>query len=143
MNVTSHSVTEREQYLAAIYRLVKSQVLHGSESLCKLLKYLAEQSLQNPGVPVKEYQIATEVFARPADFDPHLDSALRVPAGRLRVKLSEYYSGEGEDDPIVVELPKGTYTLAYHLRPAGSKSAGEEAEKNNRKRARHLLMNWS
>ena len=113
MSVTGPSVEERE---AAVERLVRSHVLHSSESLCKLLRYLAGQSLQNPGSPVKEYQIATEVLGRPADFDPHLDSASRVQAGRLRVKLAEYYATEGDQDPIVVELPKGTYTLAFHHR---------------------------
>jgi hypothetical protein len=93
-------------------------VLHGSESLCKLLRYLARHVLDHPGIPIKEYQIATEVFGRSADFDPQLDSMVRVQAGRLRVKLSEYYAGDGAEDPIIVELPKGTYVLAFHHRAA-------------------------
>lgn len=80
-------------------------VLHGSESLCKMLQYLTHQALSNPGVSVKEYQIATEVFGRPSDFDPHLDATVRVRAGRLRSKLAEYYAGMGHDDRIVAELP--------------------------------------
>jgi hypothetical protein len=56
------------------------------------------------------------VFGRSADFDPQLDSMVRVQAGRLRVKLSEYYAGDGAEDPIIVELPKGTYVLAFHHR---------------------------
>lgn len=122
-----------------------SHVLHGSESLCKLLRYLAEHSLQNPGVPVKEYQIATEVFGRPADFDPHLDSAIRVQAGRLRVKLAEYYSSEGGNDPILVGLTKGSYTLSFHPRPVltSAPTAGTSEERQNRSRARHILLNWS
>ena len=147
MSVTGISVEERSQYLAAIERLAASHVLHGSESLCKLLRYLAEHSLQNPGVPVKEYQIATEVFGRPADFDPHLDSAIRVQAGRLRVKLGEYYSSEGEQDPVLVELPKGTYTLSFHTRQITPKaqleSGSASAEKQKRQRTQHVLLNWS
>src|SRR5690349_13141558 len=146
MSVTGVSGEERGQYLAAIERLAASHVLHGSESLCKLLRYLAEHSLQNPGVPVKEYQIATEVFGRPADFDPHLDSAIRVQAGRLRVKLGEYYSSEGEQDPVLVELPKGTYTLSFHRQvtpKAHLESESASAEKQKRQRTRHVLLNWS
>ena len=147
MSVTGISVEQRPQYLAAIERLAASHVLHGSESLCKLLRYLAQHSLQNPGVPVKEYQIATEVFGRPADFDPHLDSAIRVQAGRLRVKLAEYYSSEGESDPVVVELPKGTYTLSFHTRPITPKTSPDadrqKEEQQKQKRARHILLNWS
>ncbi len=105
-------------------------MLHGSESLCKLLRYLARHVLDHPGTPIKEYQIATEVFGRSADFDPQLDSMVRVQAGRLRVKLSEYYAGDGAEDPIIVELPKGTYVLAFHHRatmPAKATAAGNGA----------------
>jgi hypothetical protein len=100
--------------IVEVERLVASHTLHGSESLCKLLRYLADHALKHPGTALKEYQIATEVFGRPVDFDPHLDSLVRVQAGRLRSKLSEYYVSEGAEDPIVVELPKGTYSLGFH-----------------------------
>ena len=123
-------MTEREQNLSQIDRLTNSHVLHGSESLCKLLRYLARHVLDHPGTSIKEYQIATEVFGRSADFDPQLDSMVRVQAGRLRVKLSEFYAGDGAEDPIIVELPKGTYVLAFHHRaaaPARSAAAGNGA----------------
>jgi hypothetical protein len=115
-------MVERERNLRQIDRLVTSQTLHGSESLCKLLRYLAAHAVEHPGVPIKEYQIATEVFGRPADFDPQVDSTIRVQAGRLRVKLTEYYASEGPEDTIFVELPKGTYTLAFHHRTIPSKN---------------------
>jgi hypothetical protein len=77
---------------------------------------LAEHSLDHPGIALKEYQIATEVLGRPAGFDPQSDSTVRVQAGRLRVKLAEYYTHEAPDDLIVVEVPKGSYALTFHLR---------------------------
>ncbi len=116
MAVTHTFTLGREQCFQQIERLTNSHILHGSESLCKLLRYLAEHSLDHPGVALKEYQIATEVLGRPAGFDPQSDSTVRVQAGRLRVKLGEYYAQEGIDDPIVVELPKGSYALTFHLR---------------------------
>src|SRR5579864_4990354 len=144
MGVTGPTVVEREQYSAAVDRIAKSQVLHGSESLRKLLRYLAEHSLQNPGVPIKEYQIATEVFGRPADFDPHSDSAIRVQAGRLRAKLADYYSTEGNADPIVVELPKGSYTLSFHHRHTLAPSIEPILQAaQTRSSFKHLLLNWA
>ena len=109
-------MSEREQLLDQIERLTASHSLHGSESLCKLLRYLAKHAVDHPGTPIKEFQIATEVFGRSDDFDPQLDSMVRVQAGRLRSKLSEYYAADGIEDPIVVELPKGTYLLSFHHR---------------------------
>jgi hypothetical protein len=128
--VTGH-VTGADLRLVEVDRLVNSRSLRGSESLCKLLRYLADHAIKHPGVPLKEYQIATEVFGRPADFDPHLDSLVRVQAGRLRSKLFEYYASEGIEDPIIVELPKGTYALAFHPTSISTKTilrVAKEAE---------------
>jgi hypothetical protein len=120
MAVTHSFAIGREQCFQQIERLTKSHILHSSESLCKLLRYLAEHSLDHPGIALKEYQIATEVLGRPAGFDPQSDSTVRVQAGRLRVKLAEYYAHDGVDDPIRVEIPKGSYALTFHLQATKS-----------------------
>jgi hypothetical protein len=119
MHVTRPNTVERDEYFGQVDRIVNSPTLHGSESLCKLLRYLAEHSVDHPGVALKEYQIATEVFGRPADFDPQVDSTIRVQAGRLRSKLAAYYSSEGAGDPFVLEMPKGSYLLTFHQRTDG------------------------
>jgi hypothetical protein len=120
MAVTHTFALGRQECFQEIDKLIKSHSLHSSESLCKLLRYLAEHSIDHPGVGLKEYQIATEVLGRPAGFDPQSDSTVRVQAGRLRVKLAEYYAHEGPDDPIVVEIPKGSYALTFHAHVAKS-----------------------
>jgi hypothetical protein len=99
-----------------IDRLTKSHSLRGSESLRKLLEYLAKQSVEHPEAPLKEYQIATEVYGRQANFDPQSDSTIRVQAGRLRLKLAEYYASEGVNDPVVVRIPKGSYHLVFETK---------------------------
>jgi|SRR5271166_3155795 len=117
MSVTGVSGTETEARLRQVERLISSDLLHGSESLCKLLRYLAEQAIGHPGAGVKEYQIATEVFKRPSNFDPRMDSTVRVQTGRLRSKLAEYYAHAGEEDQWVIDIPKGSYALTFHPRP--------------------------
>ncbi len=118
-------VSQSEQLLGQVDKLAGSTVLHNAESLCKLLRYLARQAIDHPGEPVKEYQIATEVFGRPPDFDPQLDSTIRVQVGRLRTKLAEYYNtAEGEDDPIILELPKKSYHLEFRHRSGKSRVSG-------------------
>jgi len=113
-------VADKAHCRAQIDKILSSHALHGSESLCKLLRHLADHALEHPGVSPKEYQIATEVFGRPNDFDPHLDSTVRVQAGRLRAKLADYYGSEGAEDQIVIDFPRGTYALTFHERPAGA-----------------------
>jgi len=116
MSVTRTLAAAPEQLFQQIDNIIKSHSLRGSESLCKLLQYLAKQALEHPDAPLKEYQIATEVYGRPADFDPQSDSTIRVQAGRLRMKLAEYYASEGASDPIVVKIPKGSYHLTFEPR---------------------------
>src|SRR4030095_2753486 len=111
MAVAPTFVAGREQCFQEIERLTNSHTLRGAESLCKLLRYLAEHSLSHPPAHVKEYQIATEVFGRSPEFDPHIDSTVRVQAGRLRTKLSEYYATECIHNRILVKLPQGSYEL--------------------------------
>jgi hypothetical protein len=120
MVVTRTFAAGPEQLFQEIDNITKSHSLRGSESLCKLLQYLAKQALDHPEAPLKEYQIATEVYGRPTGFDPQSDSTIRVQAGRLRLKLAEYYAGEGSADPIVVKIPKGSYHLIFEARPIES-----------------------
>ncbi len=137
-------MSDREQFLKQIDKIVSSHGVHGSESMCKLLRYFAHHALDHPGSPLKEYQIATEVFGRPADFDPQLDSTIRVQAGRLRSKLAEYYSSEGAEDPVRVELPKGTYVLSFHHRPADARThaSGSSQHETEEAATQHPSRNW-
>jgi hypothetical protein len=123
MTVTGLQVNEKAQQLQHLEKIARSQALHGSESLCRLLHYLGEHALSHPGEHLKEYQIATEIFGRPADFNPQSDSTVRVQVGRLRGKLAEYYSADGANDPILVDLPKGSYAISFHHREKSSRAA--------------------
>ena len=113
MAVTRTLATGPDRFFQQVDLITKSHSLRGSESLCKLLQYLAKQSLYHPEAPLKEYQIATEVYGRHSDFDPQADSSIRVQVGRLRLKLAEYYATEGASDPVEVKIPKGSYHLVF------------------------------
>src|ERR1035438_10285451 len=102
---------------AEVERVIESSVLQGSESLCRLMRYLANRAIHNPGSAIREHEIAAEVFGRSAAFDPRIDSTVRVNMARLRAKLIEYYNGPGAEDRIAIELPKGSYTLGFQPRP--------------------------
>ncbi len=97
---------------AQIDRVLQSGAFREADSLTKLLRFLFAHSDSS----VKEYQIATEVFGRPSDWDPRLDSGVRVQVGRLRSKLMEYASGEGAHDRLIVEIPKGSYRVSFVYR---------------------------
>lgn len=121
MAVTSTFSPEPDEFFQEVDNIIKSHSLRSSESLCRLLLYLAKQSIDHPDAQLKEYQIATEVYGRHSDFDPQADSIIRVQVGRLRVKLTEYYATEGAADPIIVRIPKGSYHLTFEARPFAAK----------------------
>jgi hypothetical protein len=138
-------LSETALFKEQVDRLATSQSLHTSESLCRLLRYLAQQALEHPGVPIKEHQIATEVFGRQSDFDPHVDSMVRVQALRLRSKLAEYYTREGAGDPVFIELPKGSYALHMHVRPVTANGAPqlESRPTTSRDGSRSWTLLWA
>jgi hypothetical protein len=99
-----------------VEKILHSSQLIGSEVLRNLLSYLAKRSVERPGDPVKEFDLAVDVFGRNPGFDSRLDSAVRVHTARLRAKLAEYYMSDGIADPLILEVPKGSYILSWHLR---------------------------
>jgi hypothetical protein len=98
-----------EQKLEQLEKVLQSRALQNSESLKAFLRFVVEKTIAKEDVLLKEYTIATEVFGRNTDYDPRIDSVVRVQAGRLRAKLQEYYTTEGKGDQIVIDLPKGHY----------------------------------
>ena len=115
---------DRECVLREAEKIAVSPLLRTSESLCRLLRYLAQQAVDQPETHPKEYQIATEVFGRPPDFDPRLDSTVRFQTGRLRSKLVEYFAGLGVEDDVILRIPKGAYSLSFeHRSPPATTSA--------------------
>jgi eukaryotic-like serine/threonine-protein kinase len=93
----------------ALTRVLQSGVFLRSGQLQRLLRFLVEETLAGRGERLKEYVIGVEVFGRPPSYDPRIDSLVRVEARRLRATLATYYREDGSQDPVVVELEKGTY----------------------------------
>ncbi len=102
-----------EEKLAELEKVLSARTLQASESLRAFLRFVCERTIQEPEGQLKEYIIATEVFKRRSDYDPRIDSVVRVQAGRLRARLMDYYSTEGKDDKILIDLPKGQYAPVF------------------------------
>src|SRR6185437_5241395 len=70
----------------------------------------------DPEGSLKESVIAIEVFDRAPDYDPQIDSIVRVEIGRLRSRLAEYYGQTLEREPVKIEIPKGGYRPSFVVR---------------------------
>jgi Tol biopolymer transport system component len=119
--VTARSDSEAER--RQLERVLASPGFLKNERMSRFLRFLAERHLEGHANQLKESVIAVEVFGRKPDHDPLQDSIVRTEAGRLRGRLAEYYVGEGKDDAIVIELPKGGYTPAFRFRGPASQPA--------------------
>jgi serine/threonine-protein kinase len=97
----------------ALEHVLRSQAFVNAGRLSRLLRFIVERALDGQGEGLKEYVLGVEVFDRPTDYDPRLDSIVRVEARRLRAKLAEYYDGEGAGDAIRFRLAKGGYVPTF------------------------------
>jgi Tol biopolymer transport system component len=117
----STACTDSEAARRQLERVLASPGFLRNERMSRFLRFLAERHLEGQGNQLKESVIAVEVFGRKPDHDPLQDSIVRTEAGRLRGRLAEYYMGAGEDDAVVIELPKGGYTPAFRFREPASR----------------------
>ncbi|MGH9631019.1 MAG: tetratricopeptide repeat protein [Bryobacteraceae bacterium] len=84
--------------------------------LSRFLSFVVGSTLEGKSSEIKESLIAVEVYGRPADYNPQVDSTVRVEAWRLRSKLREYYETAGPDVLLAIELPKGRYVPVFRER---------------------------
>jgi TolB-like protein len=112
-----------DQIRAQIDRILASSGFASADRVSRFLRYVVERTLAGQADQLKEYVIGLEVFDRDENYDPRLDSIVRVEAGRLRTKLDEYYNGPGRHDPIVIHLRRGSYAPAFEHRQAETASA--------------------
>ena len=106
----------------ALQRVLACRGLAECAQLRKFLAFIVEESLRGRACELKEYRVGVEVFRKSPTFDPRLDPIVRVQAGRLRARMAHYYRGEGSADPVVIELPKGSYAATFHYRSDAGQS---------------------
>jgi hypothetical protein len=116
-------------------RILSTPPLVSSPSLSRFLRYVVEETVAGRSGAIKEYTLGLNVFDRGEEFNPRLDPIVRVQARNLRSRLEKYYETQGVEDPIRIELPKGTYVPVFHYRTdaavSGNGTPGVRAEAVN------------
>jgi adenylate cyclase len=113
---------------AALERVLSASLFANGGRASSLLRYLVEQTLAGGGERLKEYVVGVELFGRGDQFDPRVDTIVRVEARRLRARLDEYYSGPGAADPVRIEIPRGSYVPTFSAAGVPSVAAVVEPE---------------
>ncbi len=105
----SNTETLLEERRAALNAVLESKEFSRAPALAKLLKYLCEKTFEGRMHEIKEFSIATEVYARAESFGERRDSVVRVEVSRLRKRLANYYADEGASHTLHIVIPAGTY----------------------------------
>src|SRR5438270_11401116 len=85
--VMDHPALTLQEQQEQLDKVLRSNAFRSAHALRKFLDYVGSKALAGLSDEVKEYAIGTEVFGRPADYDPRIDTVVRVQAIRLREKL--------------------------------------------------------
>ena len=113
LGVMSNGESDALAVRRQLERVLASSGFARNERMAQFLRFVVERHLAGKDSELKESVIAMEVFGRRPDHDLTRDSIVRTEAGRLRSRLSEYYTSEGKDDPMIIELPKGGYVPVF------------------------------
>jgi hypothetical protein len=107
-------------------RITASQSLRASNRLCEFLLYVTDCAVRNAPEEATEQQIGMHVFGRHAGYNSSEDSIVRTHARLLRQKLAEYFSTEGAEETLTVQIPKGHYLPVFESKPGEPKSGHAE-----------------
>jgi adenylate cyclase len=114
------SESDQKAIREQLVRILKSDPFNQSRRRQRFLEFIVKETLAGRGARLKGYNVALQVFDRPNTFDSNVDPIVRMEAARLRDRLREYYEADGQNDPIRIDLPKGTYTPQIEFRHEGA-----------------------
>ena len=113
-----------DEAIAQMERILASPTLIHCNRLKLLLAYIVDNTLHKKSGELKETVIAVELFGMASNFNRKIDGVVRQNAGRLRIKLLQYYVEYGRDDPIVITIPLGHYIAVFERRKGGNPGNG-------------------
>ena len=124
-----------EEIREQVERLSRSVEFAKSPRALEFLQFVVEEAHAGRAATLSQQRIAKRVYGRTNGFDPSCDPIVRMQAGRVRRALEHYYLTEGNGDPVMISLPKGSY--APEIRMNGR---SEEVATNGSGKAQPLLL---
>jgi TolB-like protein len=96
-----------------LLKILSSHEFKNSHVVSRFFEFVVEEALACRAKEIKEYTIGVKALGKPADFNPQFEAVVRIHAGRLRRMLREYYNGNGSSDPLLIDIPKGSYVPVF------------------------------
>ncbi|MGW8320720.1 MAG: hypothetical protein ACWGSD_04130 [Thermodesulfobacteriota bacterium] len=114
--------------LAQLKRILSHPEFQATPQQRDFLRFVVMETLEGREHEIKGYTVAIQVLGRRANFDPKTDPAVSIQANRLRLALERYYLVAGREDPIRIDVPRGTYVPTFHLQQARGPDAARSRE---------------
>ncbi len=96
-----------------LQQILVSPEFTATESQRKFLNFVVLETLSGNSDGIKGFTVATCVFGRGDDFDQAIDPIVSIQANKLRRALERYYLVAGHNDPVYIDIPKGTYVPVF------------------------------
>ena len=103
----------KKEIVSQLERILVGPEIKGGTKIGQFLSYVTGQTLDGSQNDLNQYKIGVEALNYPVDFDPQNNPMVRIHAGRLRRALTSYYAQQGADDPIRIDIPKGSYAPVF------------------------------
>jgi adenylate cyclase len=107
------STENEKQIKEELQRVLASPSFRATKAQRAFLRFVVEKMLAGESDEIKGYTIATQVFGRGEDFDQSIDPIVSIQANKLRRALEHHYLLDGLEDPIRIDIPKGTYVPRF------------------------------
>lgn len=101
---------------SVLERVAASPSLKRAARLREFLLYVGNQSINQGRSDIHEQEIGETVFGRLRSYDTSQDNIVRVSATELRKRVDAYFAAKGSTEPIIFEIPRGSYLPTFRLR---------------------------
>jgi len=106
----------QQDRVALLERVAGSLHFKRAIRLREFLLYVGRHSIEDETAVIHEQDVGTAVFGRQRGYDTGLDNIVRVNATELRKRLELYFTTEGTNESLVLEIPRGSYTPVFRPR---------------------------
>ena len=121
-----------EKVQKQLQRILTSPEFQATDRQREFLQFVVAETIAGRVSEIKGYTVATQVFGRKEDFDQAIDPIVSIQANKLRRALERYYLVAGKQDPMRIDIPKGTYVPTFceqiGVESDGTSSSGEGSE---------------
>lgn len=112
---------------ALVERIAASGQLKRATRLRELLLFLGRRQLKEHCGQLHEQEIGVEVFGRAATYDTNSDNIVRANVSELRKRIDAYFATEDPGAALLMEIPRGGYSLVFKKRGLAHPVAAEVA----------------